>query len=228
MYDTGTDVMASINEREVGAERAAHPLAERQRSGLCTDSCSYSGTSTGHVAGTGYGGRTEGHVDKGWNNHRTPAPRFASPGRLLLPLISAAQPRRLRPSLSRFVTYPCPRYANATCGSRANRGRFGQLTVRGLPPLKIRSLVGCSPTVCRSAAALFSGRLQRRVGRARPARLRWLAQADDLLRAKTLQRPWLFGRRSLQRNQSHLAVEDRNTALRRHRIRSPNHAVLVR
>jgi hypothetical protein len=23
--------------------------------------------------------------------------------------------------------------------------RFGQLTVRGLPPLKIRSLVGCSP-----------------------------------------------------------------------------------
>jgi hypothetical protein len=71
-------------------------------------------------------------------------------------------------------------------------------------------------------------RLQRIIGRACPTRLRWLGQADDLLRAKTLQRPWLFGRRSLQRNQSHLAVEDRNTALRRHRIRSPNHAVLVR
>jgi hypothetical protein len=70
--------------------------------------------------------------------------------------------------------------------------------------------------------------LQRRVARACPTRLRWLGQADDLLRAKTLQRPWLFGRRNLQRNQSHLAVEDRNTALRRHRIRSPNHAVLVR
>ncbi|MCI0423497.1 MAG: hypothetical protein L0312_30480, partial [Acidobacteria bacterium] len=30
--------------------------------------------------------------------------------------------------------------------------RFGQLTVRGLPPLEIRSLVGCSPNEERSAA----------------------------------------------------------------------------
>jgi hypothetical protein len=29
---------------------------------------------------------------------------------------------------------------------------FGQLTVRGLPPLKIRSLVGCSHNETRSAA----------------------------------------------------------------------------
>lgn len=50
-------------------------------------------------------------------------------------------------------------------------------------------------------------------------RLRWLRQADGLLRARTLRRPWLSGRRSLQRNQSYLVLEDRNTALRRHRIR---------
>ena len=45
-------------------------------------------------------------------------------------------PWRFHPSLSRFVTSPCPGYAR-----RPHRAIDG----RGLAPLKMRSLVGCSP-----------------------------------------------------------------------------------
>ena len=49
---------------------------------------------------------------------------------------AVGQPWFLRPSLSRFVTSPCPGYA-----CRPNRAIDG----RGLSPHKMRSLVGCSP-----------------------------------------------------------------------------------
>jgi hypothetical protein len=37
--------------------------------------------------------------------------------------------------------------------------RFGQLTVRGLPPLKIRSIVGCFPNAQAEGAAFFPSSL---------------------------------------------------------------------
>ena len=66
-------------------------------------------------------------------------PADLSPPRLLPTAANisflAEQPWLLHPNTSRFVTSPCPDMLTV---------RFGQLTVRGLTPLKIRSLVGCS------------------------------------------------------------------------------------
>ena len=41
--------------------------------------------------------------------------------------------------------------------------RFGQLTVRGLSPLKIRSLVGCSPNATLQAPPIAEARNERRL-----------------------------------------------------------------
>ena len=70
--------------------------------------------------------------------HLCSSPQVCLPLRSLLPQDTTypGQPWRFHPSLSRFVTSPCPGYAR-----RPHRAIDG----RGLSPLKIRSLVGCSP-----------------------------------------------------------------------------------
>jgi hypothetical protein len=70
--------------------------------------------------------------------HLCSSPQVCLPLRSLLPQDTTypGLPWRFHPSLSRFVTSPCPGYAR-----RPNRAIDG----RGLSPPKMRSLVGCSP-----------------------------------------------------------------------------------
>ena len=80
------------------------------------------------------------------------------PPRLLLPqgVYRPEQPWRLHPSISRFVTSPCPRYANrpirATDGKRTFTSQESQPCRLLLSPLSLVSLLNVG-----SSKALFTG-----------------------------------------------------------------------